>query len=176
MWSTDGEWFVLVWLVFKPVPSLHPLNIYEMILFHLCLSFFSMQFYAREASVWVYMNENGYDHGHQYVNLAQRCANPSRTLHHSEGCGLCKVHKWRPCSSQANSGPWKNPSKSGVWRVKKEPVHCSGQNAVVSCRNYRRSFKFCGARLAEERRKRSFDPCWLVALESFASMLFYSWS
>ena len=22
-----------------------------------------------------------------------------RTLHHSEGCGLCKVHKWCPCST-----------------------------------------------------------------------------
>ena len=47
-------------------------------------------------------------------NPAQRCANPSHTLHHSEGCGLTNVHRWRLYSSQAISGPWKNPSKSGV--------------------------------------------------------------
>ena len=55
-----------------------------------------------------------------------------------------KIYKWRPCSMK----------ESGVRRVKKEPVHCSGQNAVVSCRNYRRSFKCRGARLAEERRRK----------------------
>ena len=42
------------------------------------------------------MNENG----HQYVMylvlaLALGAANPNRTLHHFEGCGLCKGKKWR---------------------------------------------------------------------------------
>ena len=27
-----------------------------------------------------------------YVSV--RCTNLSRTLRHSEGCGLCRVHKW----------------------------------------------------------------------------------
>ena len=52
-------------------------------------------------------------------------------------------------------------SKSGIRRVKKERVHYLGQNAAVSCRNYRRSIKCCTARLAEEeeeeRRKSKFQ-------------------
>ena len=66
-------------------------------------------------------------------NLAQHCANPSHTLHHPEGCGLCKVHKWHPCSSQSNSDPWKNHSKSGVRKVKEERVHYPGQNMLLFC-------------------------------------------
>ena len=54
------------------------------------------------------------------------------------------------------SGPWKNHSNGRVRREKEVSLHCPGQNAAVSCKNYRRSYKYRSARPAEERRKSDF--------------------
>ena len=75
-------------LVFMPVPSLrHPKYLWNVFLFS-CVCPFSMQ---RE--MWVYaqmeMVVNTVCIPNPALALAQE--NPGSTLHHSKGCGLCKV-------------------------------------------------------------------------------------
>ena len=80
---------------------------------------------------------------------------------------------WLMQTALMASGPWKNPSNGGLRRQKEGSVHFPGQNAAVSCKNYRRSFKCRGALgllKKEEKENPIFDPCWLAALENFASM------
>ena len=66
-----------------------------------------------------------------------------------------------------------NPSNRGLRRQTKESVlqwqHCSGQNFAVLCKkNIVVASKV--AALGLLKKEKVFDPCWLAALESFASM------
>ena len=77
------------------------------------------------------------------------------------------------CSSQANSGSWKNPgSNSRVQREKEESVHYPGQNAAVRVEIIVVASSVTALGWLKKEENPIFDPCWLAALKSFASMFF----
>ena len=153
-----------------PSRSLHPLNIH---LFTCICPFFLCNFMQgkygctlTEKVVTTLRN----------LYLSWRCGNPSRTLHHSEGCGLCKVHKWRLYSSQANICPWKNPRNGGVQSQCTTPdkmllfpveiiIVASSVTALGKLKKKNKNKK-------TKEENPIFNLSWLAATESLASMFF----